>query len=134
MNFDFIPYKLNSDIGDFKNNIQYISSDNGVDLYTAKEGFIELLLGFPVSVTNLYFFEGGLITVYIHLGQVVEDLNKVKETLIKAIEVDYTHLNNESGSVYYWQDESQFLGLLIQQGKSVLLLYHSLNKFNVFSP
>jgi hypothetical protein len=134
MNFEFIQYKLNADISYFKDNIQYISSDNGVDLYRAKEGFIRLLLGLPVSVTNLYFFEGSLITVYIQLGQVAEDLNNVKELLVEAIEVPYKHLNDESGIVYYWQDESQFLGLLIQQGKSVLLLYHSLNKFNVFNP
>lgn len=91
-------------------------------------------MGWSVRYTaaNLYFFEGNLITAYIQLGEVPENINKVRLALVKAIEGHYNSLNDESGIVYYWQDESQFLGLLIQEGKNILLLYHSLNKFNVF--
>src|SRR5690242_2010338 len=75
--FDFMPYQLNADISDFKNSIQYISSDNGVSLYKAKEGFIWFLLSFPVSVANLYFFEGNLITVYLRLTEQVNSMEEV---------------------------------------------------------
>ena len=133
MNFNFIPYKLNADISYFENNLQYISSDNSVDFYRAKGRFMKQLLGFPVSVANLYFFEGNLITVYIQLGGETENLNKVREALLKAIEVQFKSLKDESATIYYWQNDSQFLGLL-QQDKKLLILYHSLNKFNVFKP
>lgn len=132
MNFDFLPYQLNADISDFKNNIQYISSDNGVNLYRAKDGFIKALLGFPVIVVNLYFFEGSLITAYIQLGETIERIHEVREVLEQATVGKAKLLETDSGFVYYWQYNSQFLGLLIQQDKNILLLYHSLRKFNVF--
>lgn len=132
MNFDFIPYQLNADISYFKDNVEYISSDNGVDLYRAKDGFIEALLGFPVIMVNLYFFEGSLITAYIQLAETSEHLHKVKEVLEIATVGKAKSLESDSGIVYYWHSNSQFLGLLIQQDKNILLLYHSLSKFNVF--
>lgn len=132
MNFDFIPYQLNADIRDFKDNVEYISSDNGVDLYRAKYGFIKALLGFPVTTVNLYFFEGSLITAYIQIGETKEHLQKLIKELEKTTFEKAKLLETDSGFVYYWQNDRQFLGLFIQQGKNVLLLYHSLNKFSVF--
>lgn len=132
MNFDFIPYQLNADISDFKGNVEYISSDNGIDLYRAKDGFIKALLGFPVTVVNLYFFEGSLITAYIQLAETIEQLHKVREVLEKASVGKAKFLETDSGLIYYWQSNSQFLGLLNQQDKNILLFYHSLNKYNVF--
>lgn len=133
MNFDFLPYQLNADISDFKDNLEYISSDNGVDLYRAKDGFIKALLGFPVTMANLYFFEGSLITSYIQLAETIEQQHKVREVLGKASAGKTKTLESASGIVYYWQTNSQFLGLLIQQDKNILLIYHSLRKFNVFT-
>lgn len=133
MNFEFLPYQLNADLCDFKGNVEYISSDNGVDLYRAKDGFIKALLGFPVIMVNLYFFEGNLITAYIQLEEKVEHLHKVKEVLVKTTLEKAKILETDSGFVYYWHSNNQFLGLLIQQDKNILLLYHSLNKFNVFT-
>lgn len=132
MNFDFLPYQLNADISDFKDNVEYISSDNGVDLYRANDGFIKPLLGFPITMANLYFFEGSLITAYIQLRETNEHFQKLIEELEKTTFEKPKLLETDSGLVYFWQSNSQFLGLLIQQGKNVLLLYHSLNKFNVF--
>lgn len=132
MNFDFIPYQLNADISDFKGNVEYISSDNGVDLYRAKDGFAKQILDFPVSMANLYFFEGSLITAYIQIGETNEHLQKLIEELEKTTFEKAKLLATDSEFVYYWQNDRQFLGLLIQQGKNILLLYHSLNKFNVF--
>ena len=132
MNFNFIPFTLNAYLSHFQGQIQYISSDNGVDLYRAKDGFIKSLLGFPITMANLYFFEGSLITVYIQLGEVTEQLENVKTALEKTILEKAKILETDSGIIYYWQSKSQFLGLLIKQNNNILLLYHSLNKFNVF--
>lgn len=132
MNFDFLPYQLHADISDFKDIMEYISSDNGVDLYMARDGFIKPLLDFPVTMANLYFFEGSLITAYVQFGETNEKLNKIIVALEKTTLEKARFLETDSGHVYYWQSSSQFLGLLIQQGKNILLLYHCLNKFNVF--
>jgi|GEM_PF-2383073 len=132
MNFDFIPYRLNADIGYFKGNIQYISSDNGVDLYRAKDGFMKLLLGFTVTVANLYFFEGSLITVYIRLTEHGQSINEVKRAMEGAILMDAKTLFTDTGLMYYWQDNKQLLGLISQGTEGDILMYHSLNKFNVF--
>jgi len=100
IDFDFIPYELNVDISDFKNNIQYISSDNGVDLYKAKEGFIKHLLNFQVMMINLYFFEGSLITAYIHLGENPENIIQVGKALEHTIKRPgrALKLDNRNGS------------------------------------
>lgn len=132
MNFDFIPYQLNADISDFKGNVEFISSYNGVDLYRAKDGFIKALLGFSVKLANLYFFEGSLITAYIQLGEASGQLHNVKTGLEETISVRAKIVETDSGFIYYWQRKSQFLGLLIQQAKNTILLYHSITKFCVF--
>ena len=131
MNFDFISYQLNADISDFKNNIQYIGSDNGVSLYKAKEGFIKFLLSFSVSVTNLYFFEGNLITVYLRLTEQVNNMENVARALSKAVLMNASKRVTDTGLMYFWQDSSQFLGLM-QDRDGNILLYHSLNKYNIY--
>ena len=45
MNFTFIPFKLNMDIADFEDDIQYLTTDNGIDLYKAKEELKKPILG-----------------------------------------------------------------------------------------
>lgn len=132
MNFDFLPYQLNADIGDFKSSIQYISSDNGVSLYKAKEDFIKFLLGFPVSVANLYFFEGNLITVYIHLDENPENIEQVCKTLEQSITRPGKALKLHSGSGYIWKAESATLAIIQDMRKGRLYLYYSLKKFDVF--
>jgi len=131
MNFDFLPYQLNADICDFKNNVEYISSDNGVDLYRAKDGFIKALLGFPVTMVNLYFFEGNLITVYIRLEENPEYIELVSKTFEPSITRPGKALKLDFGNGYYWKAENSTLALLqdIENGK--LYLYFSLNEFSV---
>jgi hypothetical protein len=132
MNLNFIPYKLNADISDFNGNMEYISSDNGIDYYRTKESFMSQLLGFSVSVVNLYFFEGTLISVYIQIGEMPDKLHKLKVELEKALEKDAKYLKTITEVIHYWQGQDHFIGLLIQKEKNILLIYHTLNKFNVF--
>ena len=129
----FMPFKLNADMLHFKDQIQYLSSDNGVDLYKAKEGFKTHLLGFAVSKINLYFFEGSLITIYIRFHKNAGDLSKLKSSLEKVIQKQAKLIETDTGYVHYWQIDDQFLGLMIQDKERVILLYNSLNKFNIFN-
>lgn len=131
MNFDFLPYQLNADISDFKGNIQYISSDNGVDLYKAKDGFTKQILGFPVSMANLYFFEGSLITVYIHLGENPEHIEQVSKTLELSITRQGKPLKLDSGTGYIWKGERATLAIIQDKRKERLYLYNSLKRFDV---
>lgn len=131
MNFEFLPYQLNADISDFKDNIQYISSDNGVDLYRGKEGFMKLLLGLPVSVVNLYFFEGSLITTYIHLGENPDSIEQVSKTLEHSIKRQGKALKLRSGNGYKWEDDTSTLALIQDMRKGRLYLYHSLKRYDV---
>lgn len=133
MNFNFMPYKLNADISDFKGKIEYISSDNGVDLYNAREGLEMPLLGFQVKQVNLYFYEANLITVYIQLAENSDIIQKVKGILDEALAETGKVMEADSGLLYYWQDKNQLLGLMIKDEGKFLLLYNSLNKFNVFN-
>lgn len=131
MNFEFLPYRLNADISDFKHNIEYISSDNGVDLYRGKEGFMKLLLGLRVSVVNLYFFEGNLITAYIHLGENPDSIEQVSKTLEHSIKRPGKALKLRYGNGYSWKAETSTLALIQDMRKGRLYLYHSLKRFNV---
>jgi hypothetical protein len=132
MIFNFMPFRLNDDLSDFKDDIQYIYSANGVDLYRTKNGLIKDVVEIPVTVINLYFFEGTLITAYIKLAEPIDHLQKVREILENAIAEKAKILEMDSGLIYYWKCNNQFLGLLIQKNRNILLLYHSLIKFNVF--
>lgn len=133
MPFSFIPFKLNADIQLYQNKIQYISSDNGVDFYKAKEGFINHLLGFPVFKVSLYFFEGSLITVYLRFHEDAGNLIKVRNSLEKVILKQAEVMETDSGFVHYWQINDQFLGLLMQDNKNIIIMYNSLNEYNIFN-
>ena len=132
MNFNFIPFTLNADLSHFQAQIQYISSENGVDLYKARQGLKKPILGILVSEVNLYFFEGSLITVYIHLKEKQFNISQIKYILEKVFNTKAMILSNDSGIVYYWKDESFYLGLLPMKDRNYLVLYYTLNNYCVF--
>ena len=132
MDFNFIPYKLNTDISYFKDNIQYISSDNGVDLYIERNMRNPSILGLRVTIINLYFLEGSLITVYIHLGENPENIEEVKEILETEIKTQGRAIKTNSVMVYGWTEQNEFLGLLKDTRGKKLYLYYTLKKYNVF--
>ncbi len=131
MNFDFLPFKLNTDLSYFKKLIQYISSDNGVELFKADEALRKPVLGIPVSTVNLYFFEGNLITVYIHLEENPESIELVNTTLVQSITRPGKALKPDLWNGYYWKAENSTLALLQDMVKGKLSLYFSLNDFSV---
>ena len=133
MNFDFIPFKLNADLSQFKSQIHYISSDNGVELYKAGEELKNHFLGISITEVNLYFFEGSLITVYIQLGEDPDNIEAVKKTLEYAIKKDGKALKLSFGSGYGWNSQNKFLALMRTESINKLMLYFSLSEFAVFA-
>lgn len=132
MNFDFLPYQLNADISDFKDIMEYISSENGVDLYRARDGFIKPLLNFPVTTVNLYFFEGTLITVYYHLENNESILETQKggiEVLLNMIGSPFS-VNDNSG--FLWKSEFLVLAIVMGKDSHKMYLYYSLLSYSVF--
>lgn len=131
MNFDFIPYQLNADISDFKGNIQYISSDNGVDLYRAKDGFMKPLLGFPVTMANLYFFEGSLITVYYHLENTEGSFEKLKEKIEGILNMTGIPFSDNDNSGFFWKSEFLVLAIVMGKDSHKMYLYYSVLRYSV---
>jgi len=132
MNSDFIPFKLNSDLKDLRHNLEYICSDNGIDVYKESQDLTRDVFGFPVNVVNLYFFEGSLITVYMHLTdnpEVYFQLYKILETSMKPHGMP---LKLDCGSGYKWKCKTSTLTLIRDMKKGELFMYYSLKKFDVF--
>lgn len=132
MDFDFIPFKLNTDVSYYTKLIQYIGSDNGVELYKAGKALKKPVLSIPVSTVNLYFFEGSLITVYIHLEKNPESFELVRKTVEQSISSPEKSLKLDFGNGYSWESETATLALIRDMGKGKLYLYYSLKKFAVF--
>lgn len=131
MKFNLIPHKLNTDIADFKNEIQYLATDNGIDLYKAKHK--ASVLGILVSDVNLYFFEGSLITVYIHLAAKNEDFSQVRQILSNKIEEQGKAFKIDSGQVIGWENQSEFLGLVNDKTGKRLYLYYTLKEYSIYN-
>lgn len=132
MNFDFLPLTLNSDITDFKGSIEYLGTDNGVDLYRAEKELKKPILNIQVFNCNLYFFEGSLITVYIHLEVIPENFRQVRQILEKNIKHEGKAFKTTSGVVCGWHNKHQFLALVNDRTNARLYLYYSLNEFSIY--
>jgi hypothetical protein len=132
MNFDFIPYQLNADISDFKGNIQYISSDNGIDLYRAKDGFVKSILDFPVTIVNLYFFEGSLITVYCHLENIEGRFERLKGKIECLLDKTGFPFSDDENSGFIWKSEYLVLSIVMGRDSNKMYLYYSMLRYSVF--
>lgn len=132
MNFDFIPYQLNADISDFKDNVEYISSDNGVDLYRSKDGLIKHILGFPVTMANLYFFEGSLITVYCHLENIDDGFERLKGKIESLLNKTGFPFSYEDNLGFSWKSEYRVLAIVMVRNCNKMYLYYSILRYSVF--
>lgn len=132
MNFDFLPYQLNADISDFKTNVGYIGSDNGVDLYRAKDEFITPLLGFPVTMANLYFFQGSLITVYCHLVNTEGILERLKREIEVLLNMTGSPFSDNDNSGFLWKSEFLVLAIVMGKDSHKMYLYYSMLMYSVF--
>jgi hypothetical protein len=61
-----------------------------------------------------------------------KNIDEVKKALDDAILINAKSKVTDTGLMYYWQDDRQFLGLIRQGKVDNILIYHSLNKFNVY--
>ena len=133
MNFDFIPFQLNSDLVSFQGQIEYVSSEHGVELYKVRKAFIKPLLGFNIISVNLYFFEGNLVTVYLHLAAQSWNMNLIKGSIESTLGIKGESVLDSKIKGYKWCDASNIL-VLVQGSKELkLYLYFSSIHFSVFS-
>ncbi len=131
MKFNFIPYRLNADRAELKDEIMYVATDNGIDLYKTKPK--TAILGILVTGVNLYFFEGNLITVYIHLASKAEEFSQVRQILESRIKEERKAFKIDSGEVVGWKSSSEFLGLVYDKTGKRLYLYYTLKEFSIYS-
>ncbi len=132
MNFEFLPYKLYADISDFKDNMEYISSDNGIDLYRARDGFTKALMGFQVKTVNLYFFEGTLITVYCHLDNTEVILERLKRKIEVLLNMTGSPFSDNDNSGFLWKSEFLVLAIVMGKDSHKMYLYYSMLRYSVF--
>lgn len=133
MIFDFIPFKLNSDIANYKGQIEYVSSEHGVELYKLRKAFIKPLLGFHITSVNLYFFEGNLVTVYLHLAAQSLNMNLIKESIESTLGIKGEAVLDSKIKGYKWSDVINILVLVDGSKELKLYLYFSSIHFSVFS-
>ncbi len=131
MNLEFIPFKLNADLADYKDSIEYISSDNGIDIYKARDKVPLLITGITVRNANLYFNDGSLITLYLYLVQTSNNLHHVLSDIENFIQKKGYHFQyTEQKQVYGWANEGVFLALILFEETHTLCLYYSLEEFS----
>lgn len=133
MNFDFIRFRLNESIDYFKDQITYVSTDNGIDLYSVDPSGTQILfLGLSIAKINLYFYEHRLITLYIHLAPDPGGLTRVLKALEEEVGQLAKALEISTGKVYRWDKGWEIFGLVTDKAGSRLYLYLTLKEYNVF--
>ena len=130
MNFEFIPFRLNADLADYKELIDYISSENGIDIYKARDKLPFPIPGLTVRNTNLYFNDGSLITVYIYLVQRHNNIQLDLLDIENFIQKKGYHFNIKQKQIYGWANEGEFLALIFDEEKKSLYMYYSLETYS----
>ena len=131
MKFNFIPYRLNADRAELKDEIKYLATDNGIDLYKAK--LKTAILGILVTGVNFYFFEDSLISVYIHLASKSEEFSQVRQILEGRNKEEGKAFKIDSGDVIGWESTKEFLGLVNDKTGKRLNLYYTLKQFSIYN-
>lgn len=131
MDFGFLPFQLNADLSDFSDNIEYLSSDNGVDLYKINIGNKETILGFPSNLINLYFFEGSLVTVYYHLEETQSSFERLKKSLEGILIKPGTPFMMEDAYGVFWTSQVYVLAVVVARISNKFYLYSSLKQYSV---
>ena len=130
MNFEFIPFRLNADLADYKELIDYISSENGIDIYKARDKLPSLISGITVRNANLYFNDGSLITVYLYLIQRHNNILLVLSDIENFIQKKGYHFDIKQKQIYGWANEGEFLALIFDEEKKSLYMYYSLETYS----
>lgn len=133
MDFNFIPYNLNEDISDFYiNDIEFIDTENGVDLYKAREGLEVDILGLKLRIINFYFYRRKLITIYFHLAECKENITDSVLVFEKVIGRAAEIIELDSGLSFLWKNETEVFGLVKDEKDRRVYLYNSTIKHSIF--
>jgi len=130
MNFEFIPFRLNADLRDYKDLLDYISTENGIDIYKARDELPTQIPGVTVSKANLYFYQCSLVTVYIYLVHHSNGLLPVLAKIENLIQKNGYKFDVQSKQVYGWANEGEFLALILVEETNSMCLYYSLETYS----
>jgi len=131
MKLNFIPFTLNENISEFKGQIQFVETDNGVDLYGAINPLNEFLKGIPVLSINLYFYQDRLITVYLNIDDSLKNQEKVIRIVEQALGRAKIFLNSQFQIKQGWEDDNKVLYIIRDQTLKKMYLYYSLREYSV---
>ncbi|MGJ7030027.1 hypothetical protein [Niabella hirudinis] len=132
MNFDFLPYKLNSTIKFLDDNLIFEGEDNGVSHYKVVTPPVSEILEIPISGIALYFYRGRLITAYYRLNKHYKDWELIVTRFEAYLARDAMCWEEDEGNLYNWQKGNQFLGILADQKNDSMMIYHTFKRYNVF--
>ena len=133
MKFDFIPYNLNTNFEELKDNLLCKDSDE-IDCYLVRELPVKVICEIPINKITLYFFKGKLITSYIQLNERNSNQEKVIRLLERYLKRKTMVWEEDNGFLYNWETKTEFLGLLSGNDKGgFLYLYHTIKEYNIFN-
>lgn len=132
MNFEFLPYKLNTSLKLLNNNLKYEGSANDVDYYNVTALPIAEILGTPLTSIALYFYRKRLISAYYRLNKGYAHW----EEIVLKFEAYFGRRamcwEEDEGNLYNWQKGNQFFGILCSKADDSIRLYHTFKWYNVF--
>ena len=131
MKLNFIPFTLNENISEFKGQIQFVETDNGVDLYGAINPLNEFLKGIPGLSINLYFYQDRLITVYLNIDDSLKNQEKVIRIVEQALGRAKIFLNSQFQIKQGWEDDNKVLYIIRDETLKKIYLYYSLREYSV---
>ena len=131
MNSILMPYRLNADFNEIAEQVTYIDSYNGTKLYKVKEPKL-VLRDIPLTDVHLYFLEEKLITVYLHLENILDHIETLVKTLSLEMGLNGILSKSQFGLKYKWEAGDEVLMLVKDQIHRKFYIYYTLKKYNVY--
>ncbi|MBX9784438.1 MAG: hypothetical protein K2X48_14205 [Chitinophagaceae bacterium] len=132
MNFDFLPYPLNSSLRKLESNLAFDSRNNEVDFYKVLELPVQSIFEMPITSIALYFHRNKLITAYYRLNTQYASWEQVVTSFEAYLAKDAMCWEEDEGNLYNWKLGNQFLGILASKSDNTITIYHTYKRYNVF--
>lgn len=130
MNFNFLHIKLNTPIEEYKDNLKFLSTDNGVMLYEQIRLEKTRLFGYEIRSIFLFFFDHLICVGYklfINHDEYPDFIDCI--TLATASKPE---LINEAGQSFMkWKSSLETLYCFPNYEQQEIQLYHVNNKYDV---
>ncbi|MFT3903992.1 MAG: hypothetical protein QM727_12515 [Niabella sp.] len=132
MNFDFLPYKLNTPLKDLIDKLVFEGSENDIYQYNIVPRYINDILGNPIDSISLYFYRNRLITAFCQTRLKYCQWEKAVKQFEAYFKTHSMCWEEDEGYLYHWQRGNQFLGILADKENNCIKFYHTIKRYNVF--